>query len=42
VSLLRYGDHLSPMLLDVARQVAGPEEVARLERLMDPDYPYKD
>src|SRR5512147_3001371 len=42
VSLLRYGDHLSPMLLDVARQIAGSEEVARLERLMDPDYPYKD
>lgn len=42
VGLLRYGDHLSPMLLDMARQIAGPEVVARLERLADPDYPYRD
>jgi len=39
VGLLRYGAHLSPMLLDLARQIAGPEVVARLE---DPDYPYLD
>lgn len=42
VNLLRFGEHLSPMLLDLARQVAGPEGVARAERLSDPDYPYKD
>ena len=24
-SLLRYGEHLSPMLLDLAREIAGPE-----------------
>ncbi len=42
VSLLKYGDHLSTMLVDLARQIAGPEEVARLERLADPDYPYSD
>lgn len=41
-SLLRFGDHLSPMLLDLARQIAGPEEVARIARLADPDYPYRD
>ncbi len=40
--LVRYGSHLSPMLVDLARQIAGPEAVARQERLMDPDYPYKD
>jgi 5-methylcytosine-specific restriction endonuclease McrA len=40
--LLRYGQHLSPMLLDLARQIAGPEEAARAERLADPDYPYAD
>lgn len=42
VGLLRFGEHLSPMLLDMARQVAGEEGLARLERLRDPDYPYKD
>lgn len=36
-NLLRYGDHLSPMLLDLARQLAGPDamtasEAAALER----------
>jgi 5-methylcytosine-specific restriction endonuclease McrA len=41
-SLLRFGDHLSPMLVDLARQIAGPEEVARVARLADPDYPYRD
>lgn len=41
-ALLRYGSHLSPMLVDLARQIAGPEAVARAERLADPDYPYKD
>ena len=42
VNLLRFGEHLSPMLLDLARQVAGPDGIARAERLADPDYPYKD
>ena len=42
IGLLRFGEHLSPMLLDLARQVAGPEGVALAERLSDPDYPYKD
>jgi hypothetical protein len=41
-SLLRYGAHLSPMLLDLAREIAGPEGAARAERLADPDYPYLD
>jgi 5-methylcytosine-specific restriction endonuclease McrA len=41
-TLLRYGQHLSPMLLDLARQVAGEEAAARAERLADPDYPYAD
>jgi hypothetical protein len=30
------------MLHDLARQIAGPEEAARAERLADPDYPYAD
>lgn len=42
MGLLRYGDHLSPMLVELARQIAGPEGVARVERLADPDYPYAD
>lgn len=42
-NLLRYGSHLSPMLIDLARQIAGPDAVARVERdLADPDYPYSD
>ena len=41
-SLLRYGTHLSPMLVDLARQIAGPEAAALAERLADPDYPYRD
>jgi HNH endonuclease len=41
-SLLRYGGHLSPMLLDLAREIAGPEAAARAARLADPDYPYLD
>ena len=41
-TLLRYGQHLSPMLLDLARQIAGEEAAARAERLADPDYPYAD
>jgi hypothetical protein len=41
-SLLRYGNHLSPMLRDLARQIASPEALERAERLADPDYPYRD
>ena len=41
-SLLRYGEHLSHMLLDLAREIAGPEATARAARLADPDYPYRD
>jgi 5-methylcytosine-specific restriction endonuclease McrA len=41
-SLLRYGMHLSHGLLDLARQIAGPEAAARAERMSDPDYPYAD
>lgn len=41
-SLLRYGEHLSAMLLDLAREIAGPEAAARAARLADPDYPYRD
>ena len=40
--LVRFGAHLSPMLVDMAREVAGPEAIARAERLADPDYPYAD
>lgn len=41
-SLLFYGRHLSPMLVDLARNMADPEDLARVERLADPDYPYRD
>ena len=41
-SLLYYGRHLSPMLVDLARNMADPEDLARVERLADPDYPYRD
>jgi 5-methylcytosine-specific restriction endonuclease McrA len=42
-NLLHYGTHLSPMLIDLARQIAGPEAIARAERdALDPDYPYSD
>jgi hypothetical protein len=42
VSLLKYGDHLSTMLVDLIHQIAGPEAVARAQRLADPEYPYAD
>ena len=42
VNLLKYGSHLSHMLVEIIHQTAGPEEVARAERLADPDYPYAD
>lgn len=41
-TLLQYGEHLSPMLLDLASQIAGEAAVARVARLSDPDYPYAD
>ncbi|HEY0776458.1 MAG TPA: HNH endonuclease signature motif containing protein [Gemmatirosa sp.] len=41
-SLLYYGRHLSPMLVDLARNMADPEDLARVTRLADPDYPYRD
>jgi 5-methylcytosine-specific restriction endonuclease McrA len=41
-NLLRYGQHLSPMLVQLAEEVAGPEAAARAARLADPDYPYAD
>lgn len=41
-NLLRFGMHLSPMLREIAEQVAGPEAAARAIRLADPDYPYAD
>lgn len=41
-SLLRYGQHLSTMLLELAKEIAGPEAAARAARLADPDYPYRD
>jgi 5-methylcytosine-specific restriction endonuclease McrA len=41
-NLLRYGEHLSAMLVDLAKEIAGPEAAARAARLADPDYPYSD
>jgi 5-methylcytosine-specific restriction endonuclease McrA len=40
VSLLRYGAHLSPMLVDLARQLAG--SAAANAPVSDPDSPYRD
>lgn len=42
VSLLKHGDHLSHMLVELIHQIAGPEAVAKAKRLADPDYPYAD
>ncbi len=42
ISLLKYGDHLSQMLVELIHQIAGPDAVARAIRLADPDYPYAD
>lgn len=42
ISLLKYGDHLSHMLVELIHQIAGPDAVARAIRLADPDYPYAD
>ena len=42
VVLLKYGDHLSHMLVELIHQIAGPDAVARAKRLADPDYPYAD
>jgi len=42
VILLKYGDHLSHMLVELIHQIAGPDAVARAKRLADPDYPYSD
>ncbi|HUQ47129.1 MAG TPA: HNH endonuclease signature motif containing protein [Gemmatimonadaceae bacterium] len=41
-SVLRYGSHLSGMLIKLASEIAGPEATARAARLADPDYPYLD
>ena len=41
-AILRYGEHLSGMLVKLAQEIAGPEATARAARLADPDYPYLD
>lgn len=41
-AILRYGEHLSGMLIKLAQEIAGPEATARAARLADPDYPYLD
>ncbi len=41
-SLLKYGTHLSHMLVELVHQIAGPDAVALAKRLSDPDYPYAD
>ena len=41
-AVLRYGGHLSAMLIKLASEIAGPEATARAARLADPDYPYLD
>ena len=41
-AILRYGEHLSGMLVKLAQEIAGPDATARAKRLADPDYPYLD
>lgn len=40
--LLRYGAHLSPMLIDLARQLADRAATAAAAAASDPDSPYRD
>ena len=42
VNIVRFGSHLSPQLVDMARDLAGPDGIALAEKLSDPDYPYSD
>jgi len=42
VNIVRFGSHLSPQLIDMARDLAGPDGIALAEKLSDPDYPYSD
>ena len=42
VNLVRFGAHLSPQLVEMARDLAGTEGIALADRLSDPDYPYSD
>ena len=42
INLVRFGAHLSPQLVAMAHDLAGPEGVALAARLSDPDYPYSD
>jgi len=42
VNIVRFGIHLSPQLVDMARDLAGTEGIALAEKLSDPDYPYSD
>jgi hypothetical protein len=42
VNLVRFGAHLSPQLVAMAHDLAGPEGVALAARLSDPEYPYSD
>ncbi|HYW51807.1 MAG TPA: HNH endonuclease signature motif containing protein [Gemmatimonadaceae bacterium] len=42
INLVRFGSHLSPQLVAMARDLAGPEGIALAAKLDDPDYPYAD
>lgn len=42
VNLIRFGGHLSQLLVEMAHDLAGPEGVALAARLSDPEYPYSD
>ena len=42
VNLVRFGSHLSQLLVEMAHDLAGPEGVALAARLSDPEYPYSD
>lgn len=42
VHLVRFGTHLSHGLVEMARDLAGPDGIALAAKLSDPDYPYAD
>jgi HNH endonuclease len=42
INLVRFGSHLSQLLVEMAHDLAGPDGVALAARLSDPDYPYAD
>ena len=42
INLVRFGAHLSPQLVAITCDLAGPDGIALAAKLSDPDYPYAD